>query len=138
MQARAIQEFGKELHRDFEVHENCYDCGEFYDGCEGWRPSQDFDYRRYYRLPNVLPGTCGQRIPPPRRQPPVSFEFKPIEHQPAESSRQTDSEPDIATRPKSKRRRRPRRAISPARQRNARTGNAAAARSGPQAGGGRL
>jgi len=32
-------EFGKELKRGFEVHENCYDCADFYDGCKGCRYS---------------------------------------------------------------------------------------------------
>jgi hypothetical protein len=58
-------DFGKELRRPFAVHENCYDCADFYDGCTGWRASREFDCHRYYRLPDVLPGTSGQTFPPP-------------------------------------------------------------------------
>ena len=56
-------DFGQELHRPFEVHENCFDCAGFYYGCKGWRASTDFACGDFHRLPDVLPGTCGQRFP---------------------------------------------------------------------------
>jgi len=65
---KTFPEFGKELRRPFEVHENCYDCARFYDGCEGWRASRDFECRGCNRLPDVLPGTCGQRFPATTRK----------------------------------------------------------------------
>jgi predicted nucleic acid-binding Zn ribbon protein len=88
-----------EQKRPFEVHETCYDCAEFYEGCAGWRASRVFACGNFNRLPDVLPGTCGQRFPPPRRQAPASTAPKPIQRQPAESSRQPDSEPDTVARP---------------------------------------
>ena len=65
-------DFGEEVKRAFEVHENCCDCAEFYDGCRGWRASREFDCRCYNRLPDVLPDTHGQRFPRTRRQVPDS------------------------------------------------------------------
>ena len=63
--------FGRELQRPFDVAEPCYDCAEFYEGCNAWPastwptsgpiPCADFN-----RLPDVLPGTCGQVFPPSR------------------------------------------------------------------------
>lgn len=67
MPFKTFPEFGKELRRPFEVHENCYDCAEFYEGCKGWRASRDFACEGFNRLPNVMPGTYGQRFPPSRR-----------------------------------------------------------------------
>jgi hypothetical protein len=61
-------EFGEQLKRLFEVHENCYDCAEFYDGCNAWPENKPFDCVDYYPLPDVMPGTCGQVFPPSRMQ----------------------------------------------------------------------
>jgi len=63
---RTFPDFGRELQRPFEVHEDCYDCAEFYYDCKGWRGSMDFACRDFNRLPDVLPGTCGQIFPPSR------------------------------------------------------------------------
>jgi len=94
----AHPEFGKELKRPFEVHENCYDCGEFYDACEGWRASKDFTCRDFNRLPDVgINGKLGQEFPPSRRRAPA--EPKPVEQDPPESSRPTVPEPDPASSP---------------------------------------
>ena len=62
-----IPELGKELKRPFQVHENCYDCVEFYDGCMGWRASREFTCEVFNRLPDIVPGTYGQVFPPSRR-----------------------------------------------------------------------
>jgi len=67
MPFRTFPEFGKELRRPFEVHENCYDCTEFYYGCTGWRASRVFACGDFNRLPDVIPGTYGQRFPASRR-----------------------------------------------------------------------
>ena len=56
---RTFPDLGKELRRGSEIHENCHDCAEFYDGCPAWRASRDFACRDFNCLPNVLPGTCG-------------------------------------------------------------------------------
>lgn len=56
-------DFGKELKRPFPVHESCYDCAEFYDGCNAWPESKAFTCGKYNRLPDVMPGTCGQEFP---------------------------------------------------------------------------
>ena len=86
---RASPNFGKELRRDFEVHENCYDCADFYDGCPAWRASRDFACQDFNRLPDVLPGTCGQKSPPPRRQAACGLAPKPVEHQTANRKART-------------------------------------------------
>jgi hypothetical protein len=67
MQFKRFPEFGEELRRPFQVHENCYDCAEFYDGCKGWRVSRDFACKVFNRLPDVMPGIYGQVFPPSRR-----------------------------------------------------------------------
>ena len=54
MPFKTFPEFGKELRRAFEVHENCYDCTEFYYGCEGWRASRVFACGNFNRLPDVI------------------------------------------------------------------------------------
>ncbi len=65
---RRFPDFGKELRRPFEVHASCYDCAEFYDGCEAWPANKRFACDRYNRLPDVMPGTCGQQFPQTRRR----------------------------------------------------------------------
>jgi len=67
MPSNAFSEFGREVKRPFEVHENCYDCTEFHGGCMGWRASRDFACEGFSRLPNVMPGTYGQRVPASRK-----------------------------------------------------------------------
>jgi hypothetical protein len=54
---------GQEVARAFDVHENCYDCAGFYDGCPAWPAAREFACHKYHRLPDVMPGTCGQPFP---------------------------------------------------------------------------
>jgi len=68
MNFRRFPDFGKELRRPFEVHASCYNCAEFYDGCEAWPASKSFACRQYNRLPDVMPGTCGQQFPETRHR----------------------------------------------------------------------
>jgi hypothetical protein len=68
MQFKRFPEFGKELRRPFQVHENCFDCTEFHDGCNAWPESKPFDCADYYPPPDVMPGTYGQVFPPWRMQ----------------------------------------------------------------------
>jgi len=67
MPFNTFPKFGEQLKRLFEVHENCYDCAEFYDGCMGWRASKGFVCEGFNRLADVIPGTYGQRFPASRR-----------------------------------------------------------------------
>jgi len=67
MPFNTFPEFGEQLRRSFEIHENCFDCADFYDGCGGWRASRDFACEDFNRLPAVMPGTYGQRFPQSRR-----------------------------------------------------------------------
>jgi len=53
-------DFGHEVKRPHPVHDSCYDCAAFYEGCEGWRAAKEFHCGHYQRLPDVMPGTCGQ------------------------------------------------------------------------------
>jgi len=64
MQSRRFPKFGHELERGFPVHETCYDCVEFYNGCNAWPENKAFQCADYYPLPSVMPGTCGQVFPP--------------------------------------------------------------------------
>ena len=50
-------DFDKDIRRPFAVHEYCYDCAEFYHGCNAWPGSKSFDCADYYALPDVMPGT---------------------------------------------------------------------------------
>ena len=68
MNFERFPDFGKELRRPFEVHAACYDCADFYDGCEAWPASKRFTCGEYNRLPDVMPGMCGQRFPETRRR----------------------------------------------------------------------
>jgi len=68
MNRKTFPDFGKELQRPFDVHENCYDCAGFYDGCTAWPAAQDFTCGKFNRLPDVMPGTCGQRFPATSRK----------------------------------------------------------------------
>ena len=68
-------DFGKELQRSFEVHENCYNCAEFYGpgrgvvGCNAWPAAKEFACADYLPLPNVgVNGKLGQEFPPSRMQ----------------------------------------------------------------------
>jgi len=78
MPFKTFSEFGRELTGAFNMHENCYDCAGFYDGCEGWRASRDFTCADFHRLPKVAPGTYGQRFPASRRS-------ERAEYQPADT-----------------------------------------------------
>jgi hypothetical protein len=85
-------EFGKELQRSFEVHENCYDCAAFYDGCKGWRASRDFDCRDFHRRPDVgIDGRRGQEFPPSRRK--SRTQPEPIEQRDAVGAPAIDTPP---------------------------------------------
>ncbi len=66
MNRRTLPDFSHELRRPFEVHENCFDCAELYDGCRAWPESRPFACGRARRLPDVQPGACGQMFPPSR------------------------------------------------------------------------
>jgi len=65
---RRFPDFGKERRRPFEVHASCYNCADFYDGCEAWPAGKPLACGRYNRLPDVMPGTCGQRFPMTRHR----------------------------------------------------------------------
>jgi len=68
----AHPDFGEEVKRPFEVHENCYDCAEVYGpgrgvvGCNAWPASKAFNCADFLRLPDVMPGMNGQVFPPSR------------------------------------------------------------------------
>ncbi|MCL5280400.1 MAG: hypothetical protein M1376_10895 [Planctomycetes bacterium] len=100
---RTFPNFGVELRRDFELHENCCDCPKFYGPdhgamrCQGWHASRDFTCRDFNRLPDVMPGTCGQVFPLSRRRTPAHPE--PIKQDQPENGRQAGPEPDPATPP---------------------------------------
>lgn len=70
----SASDLAKELKRPFKVCEHCYDCVEFYGeghgsyGCNAWPVNKPFRCADYYRLPDVMPGTCGQVFPPSRMQ----------------------------------------------------------------------
>jgi len=68
MRFKRFPKFGNELERGFPVHENCYDCVEFYNGCDAWPENRAFQCGDYYPLPSVMPGTLGQVFPPSRMQ----------------------------------------------------------------------
>jgi hypothetical protein len=62
-------EFGAELRRPFEVAEQCYDCTEFYVGCEARPEDNQVRCLDYLRLPDVgVDGQTGQVFPPSRMQ----------------------------------------------------------------------
>lgn len=61
-------DFGKELARPFGVAEQCFDCAEFYHDCQAWPANKPWTCGDFLRLPDVLPGTCGQPVPPSRMQ----------------------------------------------------------------------
>ncbi len=62
MRFTRLSDFGRELLRPFEVHENCYDCAGLCDGCRAWPATRDFACHTFNRLPDVTPGTRGQRF----------------------------------------------------------------------------
>lgn len=58
-------DMGRVLRRSFHVAEQCFDCACLYDGCKA-KPqpkSGRLTCGRYTRLPDVLPGACGQTFP---------------------------------------------------------------------------
>jgi hypothetical protein len=65
---KTFPDFGKELRRPFEVDARCYDCAEFYHGCNARPENPDARCGDRLRLPDVMPGTCGQTLPPSRMQ----------------------------------------------------------------------
>ncbi len=66
MKRIAFPDFGKEVQRPFVVAEQCYDCAEFHYGCKAWPTDSKFACADVNRLPDVMPGDCGQVFPPPR------------------------------------------------------------------------
>jgi len=94
-------DFGQELRRPFEVHENCYDCAGFYDGCRAWPAAKAFACRIVQLLPDVPAGTCGQRFPATSRKlasVPAGSELEgqpgPVEHQTVKSEPSPTPEPE--------------------------------------------
>jgi hypothetical protein len=62
-------DFDKDIRRPFAVQEYCYDCAEFYHGCNAWPANKTFDCADYYPLPDVgIDGATGQAFPPSRMQ----------------------------------------------------------------------
>ena len=78
---KRLTDFGKELDRPFEVHENCYDCAGFYDGCPAWPADKQFACRIVTRLPDVMPGTYGQKFPATCRKLPDDYWTRTGKHQ---------------------------------------------------------
>jgi len=68
MDRKTFPDFGKELRRPFEIHEFCYDCAGFYDGCPAWPARKRFACPIYDALPDVMPGTWGQKFPATTRK----------------------------------------------------------------------
>jgi len=71
-------DFGKELQRSFGVHENCYNCAGFYDGCVAWPAEREFACGVYNPLPDVPAGTCGQKSPGVRCSPEGRHKTGPV------------------------------------------------------------
>lgn len=76
-------DLGKELRRPFSVHEHCYDCAAFYDGCEAWPAAKEFGCGHYQRLPDVMSGAFGQEFPekvfvPANRPPTLCCSFEKV------------------------------------------------------------
>ncbi len=67
MQFKRFPDFDKDVQRPFPVHEYCYDCAEFYDGCNAWPANRPFDCADFNRLPDTTPGG-GQLFAPSRMQ----------------------------------------------------------------------
>ncbi len=65
---KTFPDFGKELKRPFEVDERCFDCAEFYHGCQARPENPDARCADRLRLPNVMPETTGQVLPSSRMQ----------------------------------------------------------------------
>ncbi len=75
-------DFGAELNRPFAVDENCYDCAEFYYGCNATPENPNARCLDYLRLPNVgVHGKTGQDFPPSRmggrKEPRIRAKDKP-------------------------------------------------------------
>lgn len=51
-----FSEFGKEIRRSFAVHECCYDCKRFVDGCRGWSAKRVFTCEKIQLYKRVEPG----------------------------------------------------------------------------------
>jgi hypothetical protein len=58
--------FDRCVRRPFAVEEQCYDCTEFYDGCNARPANPPTRCRDYFQLPDVMPGTYGQVFPASR------------------------------------------------------------------------
>jgi len=65
---KTFPDFGKELSRPFPVDQRCYDCAELCHGCNARPENPDTRCADYLHLPDVMPGTCGQTLPPSRMQ----------------------------------------------------------------------
>ena len=93
-------DFGKELRRGFEVRENCYDCADFYDGCQAWSASTEFACAYFNRLSDVgIHGKVGQESPPARRQPSVHPVLSGSAQHRGESREQNTRHPGATTQP---------------------------------------
>jgi len=46
-------DFGKEVRRWYPVHEYCYDCKKFVEGCNGWNPRKKFECVKAKWYPKV-------------------------------------------------------------------------------------
>ena len=88
-------DFGKEMHRPFNVDERCYDCAEFYGpghgqpGCNAMPANPNARCLDYLRLPDVgVDGQTGQEIPPSRmggrKEPRITLSAKTINDPPAD------------------------------------------------------
>ena len=86
-------DFGKEMHRPFNVDERCYDCAEFYGpghgqpGCNAMPANPNARCLDYLRLPDVgVDGQTGQEIPPSRmggrKEPRITLSAKTINDPP--------------------------------------------------------
>jgi hypothetical protein len=72
------------------MHENCADCVEYYHTCRTWPASKPFACTDFHKLPDVLPGTTGQKIPASRMngrtEPRTRRETTPDHQEPAPAS----------------------------------------------------
>lgn len=52
---KRFPDFGKEVKRAYEIHENCYDCRRLVKGCKGWKVTRKFMCSRvkWYKIVEV-------------------------------------------------------------------------------------
>jgi len=51
-----FSDFGKEVRRSFDVHEFCYDCIRFVEGCKGWPARCTFACKKQKRYKRIRAG----------------------------------------------------------------------------------